>query len=1209
MLRNVAAFEFRYLARSPLAIASACVLFLGAFADMAGAKLLTVGGGNVLSNSPHALIVAHALVSLLFLFIGAAFVSDAVLRDDRTGFGPILRSTGVDKADYLFGRFIGAFAVGALVMAAATLGLWLGTLAPFADASLLGPNRWSGFAYGYGLFALPNALVIAAVLFALATSTRSTAGTFAGVVVLLVVYLVSQRLMENQPRLDTLRVLADPFGTSAYMAASRYLTAAELNAGAVPVTRLMLLGRVLWVALALALLGLTYARFRFAEAAPPRAERRRRATPPRGTPAVGNPPPALAALPAPRFTARTAAAQFRARVGMEARYVLRSAAFRFLLLVASAFALLGLVGASGRYGVAVYPLTSLAVPVLQGSFDTLMLIIAAYFGGELVWREREHGMDGIVDATPVPGWALVLPKIAGLAGVLVATLLVGAVVGLLVQGLDGAVRPAMGEYLRWYLLPSGIDALLLAVLAVVVQALAPGKHAGWGLMALFLVLRVFGPSLGLEHPLLVYGSTPAVPLSDMAGVARFATAAAWFRLFWSAVAVLLVVVAHRLWPRGADTRWRSRWQRMRAGGAGAGWMGAAAAALALGVGAWIVHNTQLLNEFRTAARTERYLAAYEQRYFRYAGLPQPEVRHVELDVALYPEEARADVRGRYTLVNATATPIEHLHLRLLNRDLDWVAMDIPGARLERDDRAFGYRIYRFDAAMRPGETRSLAFHTRRRQVGFRASGTDTSVLPNGSDLDSLELTPRVGMSDIGLIEDPEARRRLGLPPRQPLPRLGDLAATRVPPGGDLSWTTTDITVSAPADQTPVAPGRPVSERVEHGRRSVRFVSDTPIRNFFSVQSARYAVKRERQAGVEYAVYFHPTHAWNVDRMLRAMRASIAYYGHAFGPYPFDRARIVETPAYRDGAQAFAATVPMAETAGFAMDLRDPAELDMVSLVTAHEMAHQWWGQQVIGARMQGAGMLSETLAQYSALMVMKRLGGEADIQRYLRFQQDRYLGGRRTQVLAEQPLVGVEIGQDHVAYGKGALAMYLLQARIGEDAVNRALRRFVARYRFTTAPYPRSVDLVALLREEAKTPADRALVTDLFERITFYDLAVGTSTAVRRIDGAWDVTVPITAHKFHATGDGRETEAPLAEPIDVSLFAADPSDGALATGDVIRVEPRTVRSGMHVVRFVTARRPSYAGVDPDRLYIDRVPGDNVAAVADGAGDRNAAGDR
>lgn len=1198
-LGRIAAFEFRYQVGSPLFIAAASLFFVGGFVDMAVAKILTSGGGNVLFNSPHAVIMFHLLVSILFLFVGAAFVSNVIVRDDQTGFGPLVRSTRITKFEYLFGRFLGAFAVGALVMAAATFGAWLGTLMPFADQAMLGPNRLAAFAYGYGLFALPNALIISAILFALATATRSTAGTFIGVVGLLVLYLLSQGLMEGRPQLLDVRVLADPFGMSAYLASSRYFTAAQLNAGAIAVTNLMLLSRLLWIGASLALLALTYRRFRFSERGLSRRRQRklRRQGAMAAAPAAAGAGRPFPRLPEPRFDRRAALAQFAARAGMEARYILKSPVFLILLLIAFAFTLPGLLTASGWMGVPLYPLTAANVPIIEASFDTISIVIAAYYGGELVWRERERKIHEIIDSAPLAAWALMLPKMLGLALVLVATLLVGMAVGILVQLLEGGAALAPGEYGLWYLLPGAVDAVLIAALAVFVQALSPGKYAGWGVMVLYIVLLFVGPSMGIEHPLFLYGSVPAMPLSDMTGTGNFGAAAWWFRLFWAAVAALLLVAAHLLWPRGTERRLKPRLRRIPGRLTGATGLAAAAAVALLGSsGSWIVYNTLVLNDFRTSEDGQLYLAEYEKRFFRYARLPQPTVRHVELDVALYPEEVRAEVRGRYRLVNETAAPIERVHVRLMNRDLDLVRLDFPAARLELDDGEHGYRIYRLDSPMRPGEARSLAFRTRRQQVGFRASGTETGIAPNGTDLDTLKLTPRIGMSDVGLIEEPAERRRRGLPQRPPFPRLDDLEATKLLPSGDVGWTTADITVSTAADQVPIAPGRRVSERVADGRRIARFLSDAPIKNLFSIQSGRYAVRRADHLGVEHAIYFHPAHRWNVDRMMTAMQASIAYYAHAFGPYQFDQARIVERPG-AGGGHAYPNTIAVAEDI-FAMDLRDPETLDMVTMLTAHELAHQWWGHQVLGARMQGASLLYETLSQYSALMVLRKLRGEGAVRRFLQFQLDRYLSGRRTQVLAEQPLVAVEISQQHIAYGKGALALYLLQQRIGEEAMNRALRRFVDRYRFTVAPYPRSTDLVRLLRAEARTPQQQALITDLFERITVYALSVDRPVAVRRADGRWDVTVPVEAGKAYADGRGNERRAPLAEPIEIGLFTAEPGSAAFGPRNVLAMELRPIRTGRQHLRFVTDRRPTHAGVDPYNLYVDRNSGDNVAAVGE-----------
>ncbi|HEU0134365.1 MAG TPA: M1 family aminopeptidase, partial [Allosphingosinicella sp.] len=843
-----------------------------------------------------------------------------------------------------------------------------------------------------------------------------------------------------------------------------------------------------------------------------------------------------------------------------------------------------------------------SVPIIRASFATILIIIAAFHGGELVWREREHKIHEIIDSTPLPEWALMLPKMLGLALVLFATLVVGMTVGILVQMLDGGVDIVPGEYLLWYLLPGAVDALLIAIFAVFVQALSPGKYAGWAVMILYIIILMFGPGLGLEHPLSIYGSLPAeplsdaVPLSDMAGTGYFGAAAWWFRLFWGATAVLLLIAVHLLWPRGTEQRLKPRLRRLPARLKGpTGLVTAAATALFGLTGSWIVYNTMILNDFRTSGDTQAHYAEYEKRYFRYAALAQPSIRHVELDVALYPEDARAEVRGRYRLVNETRAPIRRIHVRLMNLDLDLLDLDFPGARLERNDEAFRYRIYRLDSPLQPGEARSLAFRTRREQLGFRASNIEARLAPNGTDLNVLELTPRIGMTDNGLIADPSTRRKFGLPERQPFPRLGDPAGANTPHNGDVSWTTADITVSTAADQIAVAPGRRVSDRVRNGRRTARFVSDTPIKSYFAIQSGRYSVRTLVHGGVEHSIYHHPGHPWNVDRMMKVMRASMDYYGDAFGPYPYGQVSIAERAGHHGGGSAFPTTIAVYESI-FTLDGRNGAGFDGLGMITAHEVAHQWWGQQVLGARMHGSGLLIETLAQYSALMVMKRLEGEDGIRPFLLFQLDRYLAGRRTQVAEEQPLVGVGPGQDYIAYGKGPLAFYLLQQRIGEAAVNRALRRFVDKYRFTVAPYPSSLDLIAMLREEARTPENQALITDLFERIALYDLKVEAPTAVRRPDGRWDVTVPVKARKFHADGQGKETEAPLGDLIEIGLFAAEPGSGGFGRKDVLHMERRKVRSGSQVFRFVTATKPSHAGIDPYVFYVDRNSADNVGAV-------------
>jgi aminopeptidase N len=174
--------------------------------------------------------------------------------------------------------------------------------------------------------------------------------------------------------------------------------------------------------------------------------------------------------------------------------------------------------------------------------------------------------------------------------------------------------------------------------------------------------------------------------------------------------------------------------------------------------------------------------------------------------------------------------------------------------------------------------------------------------------------------------------------------------------------------------------------------------------------------------------------------------------------------------------------------------------------------------------------------------------------------------------------------------------MYLLQERLGEDAVNRALARFDAKWRFKGPPYPRSLDLIAEFRKEAKTPEQQQLISDLFEKITLYDLKV-TDAKTKRDGNGWTTTITVKADKFYANGKGVEKQAPLAEPIEIGLFSARPGLGAFSSKDVIMMERRPVKNGTQQIVVHSARKPAFAGVDPYNFYIDRNSDDNVKDVS------------
>ncbi len=326
-------------------------------------------------------------------------------------------------------------------------------------------------------------------------------------------------------------------------------------------------------------------------------------------------------------------------------------------------------------------------------------------------------------------------------------------------------------------------------------------------------------------------------------------------------------------------------------------------------------------------------------------------------------------------------------------------------------------------------------------------------------------------------------------------------------------------------------------------------------------------------------------------MIAGAQAGMDYLSKEFGPYPHKQLRILETPLYQQFARSFPNTVPFSEALGFINDLRDPDGVDHVFYVTAHELAHQWWGDQAIAANVQGSGMVTESLAEYSALMALEKRFGAEKTRHILRFDLDAYLSGRGKELAQEQPLYKTE-NQVYIQYRKGSLVFYRLREEIGEAAVNRALRHFIDQHRYQSRPYATSADVIAALRAEA--PADKQeLITDLFERIVLYDNRMLDASAKQRPDGQWDVTLQLQLAKSEADGKGKETARAYDEPVDIAIFAGKEGKDERVLYRAKHVLP----AGQSRLTITVKEKPAQAGVDPYLLLIDRNAKDNRKAVS------------
>ena len=1197
MFGEIFRFELRQQLRSPLFWLIALALAAIAFAT-ASSDTVSIGGGigNINRNAPYVVISMLGIFSVIGLFLITIFVAGAALRDFHSGTAEMMFSTPVPRAAYLGGRFAAGWLISVLVLVAVAIGIWLGSLMPWLDATRLGPTPWDGYAWALAVLVLPNLFFLGALLFLLATVTRSMLGTYVGVIAFFVLWTIaSATLGTGNIEHQTVGAMLDPFGLGALDLVTRYWTASDRNTQIPQMMGVMLGNRALWLAIGVGLLALTFVLFKPEREGLRWFRRRKRIDAP---PVVANASAAAIALPVVSLQSGFGV-RFRQFLSL-ARFDTRSVLRGVPLLVMLAFGLMNLgtnLSFSGEIlGTSVWPVTHLMAQSMSQSFTFLLFIVVGFYAGELVWRERDGRISEVVDAFPTPDWIPLLSKVTALAAVIIAFLLAGTLLCIGYQLLRGFHDVQLLLYLQ-YLGLNLANFLLLAVLAVVLQVWSNNKFVGYALFVGFLIATIAMAQFHLSDHLYRYGTAPATPYSDMNGFGTFWIGNLWFRAYWYCFAIALLVLAALYWVRGNVGGWRAR-GRVALQRFGA--IPRVVLALALigfvAIGAFNFHNTHGLYRYETYDQGQRLAVNYEKNYRKYKGMAQPRITDVKVDVAIHPEQRRIDVNGHYTLVNKHDQAINELLVQLpLSpvRDAN-IDVDFPAHTITHADPAQGFTVYKLTTPLAPGASMDFRFRIHVAHTGFANEPIGEELVHNGTFINSFAF-PHFCYDENRQLSDNNDRRKYGLGPVQRLPDRDDVSGrANNLISCDADWVHFDATLSTSADQIALAPGYLQKEWTQADRRYFHYVQDTPILDFFSFQSARYTVARDAWHDVALEVYYDPQHPYNIDRMLAAMKLSLDYYTQHFGPYQFRQLRILEFPDYAAFAQSFANTVPFSEAIGFIADLRKPTDIDYVTYVTAHEIGHQWWAHQAIGGQVQGVTMLDESLAQYSALMVMKHQYGADKMRKFLKYELDRYLSGRGGERISEEPLALVQPDQQYIHYRKGSLIFYALQDYIGEDKVNAAVRTWLDKVRFQQPPYTDTRDLIADLRAQAG-PEYQSLITDFFDKITLFDNRMVTAKAKKRADGKYDVTLQVHAAKFYADGKGKETPATVDIPIKIGVFAKS-RDGEEQDEKPLYLEKVAVADGDSTITVVVDGEPYEAGIDPFNELIDRVSDDNRVRV-------------
>jgi ABC-2 type transport system permease protein len=1145
-------------------------------------------------NSPFAIAKTTVFGSLLWLLMAAVVAGEAAARDVATGMYPLTYTAPLRKAEYLGGRFLAALVLNALILLAVPAGILLAVYSPGVAAELIGPFRPAAYLTNYAYIALANAFVGTAIQFSLATrSGRAMASYLGSLLLFFTGFFIASFLLFKQG----LGRLLDPIGIRFVVEDMSHLwTTTEKSWRLIELEGTVLANRLLWLGIGLGALAVTYLSFRFAHRAESswwrRWKRRRKSQ----ASVIDSMASAPVAVPRVRrtFGFGIQACQTLAIAWASFRTIAKSWAGLALLIVIPLLTIPVVLDQMISNGVPLIPRTVQVLAELTGPLSSelsrwlIIPLLTVFFAGELVWREREAGAGEISDAMPGSEWPPFLGKLLGLGLVLAAFTAMQMAAAMLAQTIMGHRELEAGLYLKVLFGLQLPEYLLFAVLALAVHVLVNQKYLGHMVAILVYVFIVLASLFGVEHDLLIYGAGPGWSYTEMRGFGASLGPWLWFKLYWAAWALLLAVLARLLWVRGKESglRMRLHLARLRFRRATV-WTATAAVGLIVLLGGFIFYNTNVLNKYLNASGIADRSAEYERRYRRYAGLPQPRLTGARLRVEIYPERREARVRGSYRLVNRSAVPIGSIHVATVPEvETGAVSFDRPAASVLVDAER-GYRIYALKAPLQPGDSLRLDFQVHVEPHGFRESGADASVVANGTLFTNGAL-PAIGYQGRRELISASDRREHGLAPRPLIPYLDDPEALK-DRGTGIAF---EAVVSTRMDQIAVAPGALRRTWTEGERRYFQYSTDTPIGDEWAFFSAHYAVHEARWNNVVIRIYHHPGHTAHLDRMVRSIQASLDYYTRQFGPYRYGYLSVVERPGNGLGIHAEAGMLSYAEGFSAWNPKDDPESLDFPFAIMAHEMGHQW---TVPYAPVEGAPVMSEGLAWYSAIKVVEHAKGAEQLRLLLSYMRQ------------PNPIAPIRRGEPllrgldpYLSRRRAPFALYALSEYIGEERVNGALRRLLEKHRPQEAPLATTRDLYREL--QAVTPGSlRYLLHDFFEVNAFWELAVERVTATQTPAGAWQVKLDVRASKRVYDSAGVETEMPMDEWVPIGVFGpAKTGRGELSAP--LYAQKHRIRSGEQTITVTVPGKPNLAGIDPYHLldWEERNDDDNVEVVKIGS---------
>ncbi len=1034
---------FYVLIGSPFLFTSLGMLGTGGFFDGP-----TDSNQNIkLLNSPFALASVSFLFVKLLLFSTAVFGGFSLYKDYRNKTHHILYSFPISKSYYLNGKFTSVLLLLFIACFTTVLGIYVGEQLLGLANPKIGSFKFLGYLLALGLYVTPTIMVMGTFVFVVIGITRNIFSAFIVVMCFILLQLILENLLFNKP--DWLALL-DPFGQNAFQQATQHWSFELQNSAKIPVSLLVILNRILWIFLA----GVSYIFFfkkfdfqydlifqiRNSYSTKEHTKGRKKTQ-----------------------VDFSSVIRYDFSLGARFKHLLFIVVYDFKSIVRYwMFIMLNTFGGMAVFFIQLkvsntgelnmFPLTRilLGAPL---SIYTLVIIFGTFmFSGLLVNKARQYKMNLLVNATPVLNWQLMLSKIGAISLAQIVQLLIFLAVSLAIQLLNNYKDFELSLYF-FHLFALIFPTLLIwNLISHFVHTLFPNIFLGFFVLACLWIWPQALEQLGINAHLLKFNNFPALTYSGFQGYGYRLQGYFYLLVYWLLFGLLMACMTALFWKRESVFSLKERLMIASSRLAPLNYLPIIILVVSFLWFAFKIYDAELQDEkrFPTGNQMDLWLKDYKEEWGQFSELIQPKITDIDLVLHIYPENESFDANGTYKLVNSSECVIDTIMIRTGFDEI--TKLNLEGkAKLLKSDSIMKSHLYQLFIPLQPNDSLTFSFSiTNTLNTTF---ARNSNVLSEGTYLKQ-DILPRLGYQFV----------------EHEWPLSYSLAKNYNYFHRDADYVNIHTTISTAKDQIAIAPGELITQKTIGDRSLYAYDSPKPIKFNFSFHSAKYEIIEEFYDELSIQFYCKKGHGYNSKFMIDGLKAALDYNTKWFGKYPYDQVRIIEFPLTEDSytATLTANNIPTSEIL-FGVNTEQMKEkFNLPFYVIAHELTHEWFGNQLMPADNEGAKMLTESITEYLTLYIYREHFGEELANQFLEIQRRRYLEGRIREREAEKPLHKVLSHQEYIAYGKGAIAFNEIAKVIGLNKMNMILQGFVKKYTKQIHLYPTTLDFIQFLKEHTK---------------------------------------------------------------------------------------------------------------------------------------------